>query len=387
MSDLRLPVSLAVCLASVGSCTTFNTAVVEFDSVSRIEGSEQWPEEVDYRQDPKRYSWLARQTDGIGSGWLLRNVFEVEPAPTEVDNPSGLARQCVEVMGDKGETDLNTIARATRRLLWVAELDVEHPLNQALALVGIENLMLFLGFDANDMQLPDPEVMTREKVDAWVNTLDQGWPGARQGAPLPEPQRSEYVAALEHLTQLPLVSGRRQRALIGALDKGLELEDDPTLIEPSREALRKALFHGMSLGIRRALSSGSPGVREAGISALHRLGGADSVPKVLELVAKPSSSAARGINRYDEDPFVRLSLVRICGQLDKKRAMQSSGNGPAPVELLYEIFFADPDEGLRTMALQGLAQVLERDVDFEPGWAERWWSDDYVPNRRSLPGQ
>ena len=375
------------CALGAGGCTTFTTAVTEFDSVARIEGTEQWPEEVDYRHDPKRYSWFARKTDGIGSGWLLRDVFHVEPTPTEVDNPSGLARECVEVMGDKGVGDLNRIALATRRLLWVAELDVEHPLNQALALGGIEILMAALGFDPNDMQLPDPEIMTRAKVDAWVNTLDSGWPGSRPGTALVEPERSEYLVALESLTQLPLVSGRRQRALIGALDKGLMLEHDESLVEPSREALRKALYHGMSLGIRRALSSESPLVREAAIRALHQLGGIDSMPKVLELVAKPSSAAARGINRYDEDRFVRLTLVRMCGQLDRERALQSSGNGPAAVELLYETFFADPDEGLRTMALQALAQVLERDVNFEPGWAERWWSDDYVPNRRSVPGQ
>ena len=378
--------SLALCSLGLGSCTTFGTAVAEFDSVSGLDETQEWPDEIAYRHDPKRYPWLVRKLDGIGSGWLFREVFAVEPVLTDLDNPSGLARECIEVISLTETNDLNTCAVASRRLLWVAELDGEQPLNQAVAVGGIEQVIFALGFDPLAMQLPDPERMTRQKVDAWVAMLETGWPGTRDGVPLSEEESTRYIEALEELTRLPLVSGPRQRALIGALDKGLLLETDPKLVQTTRRALRRALYHGLTMGLRRALSADSPRVRETAIRALHRLGGNDSMAYILGLIAKPSSAASRGLNRYDEDRFVRLALVGMCGQLNRERAMATSGNGPAPVEFLYETFFGDPDEGLRTVALEALARCLERPVDFDPDWAERWWTDDYVPNRRSVQG-
>lgn len=372
--------------AAVGSfaligCTSVKSAVVEFDSVSRLDEAEEWPDEADYRPDPKRYPWVVRQLDGIGSGFLYRRILDIEPARTAVDNPAEMVRECIDVLAGATARDLAVCAVAARRLLWVAEVDVNQPLNQTLALGGVEQLMFALEFDPLAMQLPDSESMPPKAVDRWVATLDAGWPGNREGIALPEDQQADYLDALQKLTRLPLASGARQRALIGALDKGLRLEQDPALVQASDGALRRALYHGMAMGLRRGLSSESARVRETAIRAVHRLGGNDSVAYILGLIAKPSTSLSSGVNRYDEDRFVRLALVSMCGQLNRERAVATSAGGPAPVEFLYETFFADPDAGLKTIALEALARCLERPVSFDPEWAVRWWTDDYVPNR------
>jgi len=368
-------------LFAAQGCTSFDTAAAEFDDVARLNESDEWPEEVDYRTDPRRFPWVIRQLDGVGSGFVFRRILGAVPIRTEVENPAALVRECMSVLSTVTNEDLALCAVAGRRLLWVAELDNEHPLNQSLAIGGVEQVMSVLGFNPVSMELPDPAVMTPAMIDSWIEALNDGWPGTRDGESLAEDKRAGYVDALRQLTQLPLGSGDRQRALIGALGKGLRLEWDPELILPTHDALRRALYHGLCMGLRRGLTSESALVRETSIRAYHHLGGADSVPHLLALIAKPTTAVSEGLNRYDEDRFVRMALVNICGQLDRERATRSERDGPAAVEFLYETLFADPDAGMRTIALEALARCLGRPIDFDRRWAERWWIEDYVPNR------
>jgi hypothetical protein len=369
---------LSACRAS------FGMALSEFDAISGLEKAESWPDRVAYVHDPLRYPWLFRSLDHIGFGWIFREL-EVERTPDAIENPSGFARECLEDMIAGSEGDLGSTAKVTRRLLWVAELDEEQAMNQAVAVNGMVRLMIALGSEATPRQLPDATITTEDKFTAWLATLDQGWP-AKRGADFDDAARAAYVDALQQITALPHPSSAGQRALIGALDRLLELEKDRALAGETRRALLEALRHGMSMGLRRALYARAPRVREAAIRGLRRLGGPKSVPVLLNLIAKPAS-AARGINRYDDDRFVRLALVRICGQLAAPLVFESCDGGPAPVELLYETSYSDPDEGLRLVALDALARSLGRNSSFDDDWAERWWRDVYVPHRREAVGQ
>jgi len=371
----------------VGSCTSFGLATSEFDAVAGLEDDKAWPDELTYRHDPLRYPWVYRQLDALGFGAIFRVILRVGRTAHDVENPSGFARERLWIMVDRAAGDLHATAMAVRRLLLVAELDEAQPMNQAVAVLGLGRLMESLDLDPMQMRFPDPSITTQAMVEAWISRLDEGWPLKRSGPRLPPDQREAYLSALASIVQLPHPSAAGQRGLIGALDRLNELEADPTLRSAARDALSRALFHGLSMGLWRALFASSARVRESAIRALHRLGGSESVPVILAWIAKPSSVAARGVNRYDDDKYVRLALVRMCGQLGTERALTASGTGPAPAEFLYETFFDDPDPGLRTVALEALAFCLRRDVSFDRKWAESWWSEDYVPHRGAEAGQ
>ena len=382
MRERRRPAAALWALLGLGwaaaACTSYRRELAEFDSVTRIDAGESWPDAADYRSDPARLSWVARRIAWLGPGDMVLDSLGVEPAPSEIENPSGFARTSAQWLTDFAVGDLDRTAEVAPRLLWMLDADEVQPMNQASALVGLERLVEPLGFVPSMMRVPDPDEMSEERVAAWLATLQQHWPTNRDG-PLEGEARAAYLDALVRMTALPQVAAADRRTLIVALDRGLANERDDELYDATRGALLRALFHGTAMGLRGSLRSEAALVREAAISALHRLGGADAVPLLLALVVKPPEAAA--LNRFDDDPFVRMTLVRICAQLDRERAMVSVGPGPAPVELLYEISSLDTLPNLRQAALEGLALVLERPVELEGDWAEAWWRDEYVPRR------
>lgn len=381
--DLRsgsIAATLACALVAAGACTPFDVAQAEFDAVAGLESETSWPAEVDYDDKPMRPPWGVRAGSSIGLGFLFRILPEFERSPYQLENPSEFARSQLATMVARAD-NVTEIAETARRLLWVAELDVEQPLNQALGLRGITHLMELLGMDPTGMRPTDPNIMTRDQLESWEAILEKSWPATRPGAVLPDEDRADYLAALQGITSLPHPSSAEQRVLIGALERFSAMETDPALVEPTRQALFDAMYHGLSMGLLRGLYSRAARVREVAIHSLHRLSGPDSVPFVLALITKPSSVTARGNNRYDDDVFVRLALVRLCGQLDPERALASWGTGPAPAEFLYETLFADPDQGLRAVALEALARCLDQPISTDSAWAERWWRNEYVPNR------
>ncbi len=368
----------------LGGCTSFQTALAEFDSVTQREGAEAEPERLVYAPAPQRYPWLVRQLDGLGVDFLVRTAFQVERSPSPVDNPLEFARERVQIVVAKARGDLPRTALAADRALWVAQVGGDQPLAQAQAVDGIAALLTDLGFDPLALQLPDPTATTETRVAAWLEALRGGWPDQR-GASFDGERRTAYAAALAALGERPLPDAADQRALIRALGRGVALERDPELVGPTQEALRRALFHGLALGLRSALFAPAPVVREAAILAFRRLGGVAAVPFVLALVAKAPAAVPSGINRFDDDRHVRLMLVGLCGQLRGDAALRGVGGGPAPIEYLYETCSADADSGLRLVALEALARALGRPIVFEGQWAERWWQDDYVPNRDREP--
>jgi hypothetical protein len=386
----------AAALALACACTSFDTALQEFDAVTglRTEGrgaDGSAPDEVRflrgepaYDYDPLRYPWLVRQLDSVGLDGLLRLTVDASPEPTPVDNPVEFARERLDMLGRKAGADLHRMAKAAMRQLWIAQFGSDQPINQITALRGLASLASTCGFDVLAAPLPDAAAATAEQIAAWERQLAAGSPGRRSGE-LGADERGDYQRALAAITAQPLPEPLDQCRLIFALDRILELERDPQLVQPTRTALVRALYHGVANGLREGLFAASPEVRDAAVRLLFRLGGVDAVPFILAAKAKPI--AATGMNRFDDDRFVRLTLVRICGQLQREPATRSVGRGPPAVEYLYETAVRDSDAELRLAALEALALCLGRDVSFDPEWAERWWRDEYVPHGGARRGE
>ncbi|MEM7199319.1 MAG: hypothetical protein AAF628_03575 [Planctomycetota bacterium] len=382
---MREPAGLLLALLWLPvSCMTFGTALQEFDSVTGREGIEGEPDQLEYDSAPKRFPWLVRQLDGLVVDRLLRDTLGAGPQPTPVENPREFARERLNVLIDRAGSDLQQTAIAADRALWIAELGGQQPLSQCVAVRGIAKLLARLAVDPIDAAAPDPKIATEERVAGWLAGLQQGWPDQRPSATLTGEDRASYERALTDISERALPDAANRRGLILALATAATLEQDSELRERTREATLLALFHGLSLGLRAALYDPAGAVRQTAISAFRRLSGPRAVPFVLALMSKSTATVPRGMNRFDDDRQTRLLLVRMCGQLRGEPAAASMGGGPAPVEFLYETAVADEDTGLRATALEALAYCLEREPSFDPEWAERWWHDDYVPNRSRL---
>jgi len=370
-------VLLAMVSAAASSCLSYETSLTEFDSVTQLDAAEGEPAELVYRDDPSRYPWLFRQLQGSAFDSLLKKVLTVEATPGKVENPVGFARERLEVLAAKTGSDIHRIADSSVRLMWVAQFDHDQPLNQVVAVQGIANMIERLDLDVLDVPAVDPAVPTPAEIGQWLEVVQNFWPSERQQR-LNDEQRQAYVGAVAKLTANPLPKGADQRALIRALDRGLELERDHLIAADLDAGLRRAMGHALRLALRNSLFSPSARVREAGVRGFCRLGGPPAVPYVMTALAKPSSIASRASNRFDEDPLVRLSLVRFCGQLSQAQASSSYQGGVAPIEFLYETAVSDDELGLRRIALEALAHTLGRDVSFDPQWAQKWWSEEYV---------
>src|SRR5688572_22352257 len=124
-------------LAPLAGCWTYPTALAEFDSVTeQVQGASE-SEDLRYQTKVMRMPWVVRQLDWSGFDNVLVQVLAVEREAYPLDNPSGFARERIEVLPDLAGDDLHRIAEVATRLLWVANQD-RNPLNQIAALRGLK---------------------------------------------------------------------------------------------------------------------------------------------------------------------------------------------------------------------------------------------------------
>jgi hypothetical protein len=376
-------------------CTNFDRALAEFDSVSLREDPATEPARLTYHDRPLRMPWALRQVEGSGLDRLLIDLFAVTPEPVEVENPAELARERMEGMVATMGHDATRVGLVAARLLWVLDLD-EHPLNQIQALDGIERVLDVVGGDPvawHEQQRradADPELTDakrRELLDGALETIEAGWPATRQERPLAGVERDAYLAAFERLRAWPLSDPAEQRKIVLALARGLQFEGDPELREAMAYTLARAIEHAVQLGLRRAVRSRAPEVREHALRTLHRATGSAGVPFLLALIARPAGAVAPGQNRYDDEPAVRRTLVHFCGQLPLEHLMRNYERGPMPAEFLYDVIREEPPvAGLRLAALEALAYGLGTPLRGDESWAEdrswvdQWWQQ-YIEQR------
>ena len=370
-----LPATWLLALAlAMPACTHFDYVVGEFDSATNLSLQRGEPEKLAYQDQPKRWPWMIRSLGGSGLDWAIAWLFGIEPSPQSVDNPSGYVRERLMVLADQATGDLVMTAHAASRLLWIAEEDQVHALNQVTAIARVARMMKDLGLDPLHRPPPDDD-STRSRAEYLADRrlLAAAWPSRRPDG-LSAEQRQAYLSALFRLTEKPTAEGRQGRDLLRDLAYRVVLEGDAELRSATELALRESLANEFAQGIHRGLRSTSPEVREAATLALYELSGPQAVPFCLAVLHDRSRSGVE----FDPSPELRRTLIRICGQLRgevlyQTAAMASGQEGPMPIRYLYETARDDREEGLRSIALEAMALSLGRPIDFDQDWADEWW--------------
>ncbi|HLU40390.1 MAG TPA: hypothetical protein VK081_13475 [Planctomycetota bacterium] len=358
----------------------------EFDSVAGWQPARPEPDVVAYGEEAERLPFPVRALEWSGLDVALTGLFGIEPRRTKVASPSSFARERMLCFAEDAVADRHRTALAVARLSWVLDGD-PHPLNQIIAVHGLEILAADVGLDPLQQDLGPVANQSDEAIArAWqphVLALRDVVTELAHGRE-PEPQlRDACVAAIAEVEHLVPPSPRDRRGQMLLLNYLAHRTRDPAIVAPAEAALDLVMRRLAADSLRRALyEPRSPAVRDAAVRACCALGGLPAVPRILRLVTSPRASG--GIPTAAElDRDVRLTLVRLCGQLPEQVAMRAEPGGPAPVEFLYDVI-ADggADRALQVAALEALACCLGRPVDLDRTWADRWWAD-YVVNRRA----
>ena len=364
----------------------------EFDSVAKWEDPLVEPRDVSWSVRPHVHHWYS---------WLFS-----DDVPALQDNPSAFARERIIELAHRVGGDLSRTAQVMRRLLWVIDKD-PNPFNRIVALQGVELMMRRLKVDPLEPGYYYEEPARAEALrrkEAFENAHAQLTRlFSRSDKPaLSAAQRESYVEALRVYSAHPRARLSWQRDQIRTTWSIFVDESDGVV----REAARKPLFSAISTaacnGLRTALvpqavdvegrtdtfealkTEDFPAVRLEALLVYRRLGGIPAVPLVLQLMDRPRIGIDE--QRYDQDLQVRMLLVRLCSQLRYEHAVRGTGKGPRPIEFLYETAIDDEeDEGLRRLALEGLARCLgQRRISLELDWARAWWKQ-YIIDRNMRP--
>ncbi len=370
-----LPAILLFALLAVG-CAGYRTVIFEFDSATGLDRQTGEPEKLHYNPTPERWPWWVRHTEGSGFDWFAVFAFGLAPSPRVVENPSGYARERLAELPELAAGDLQRNAQVASRLLWIAESDEDHALNQVIAIRGMAVIMR--AYKIDPLSLPRPREESPAVQQAHLRDrrfLASMWPGQRARR-LTAEDRSAYIEALQRLSALPASQPRMGRDLLRDLAYRLPQEGDNQLYRGTREAMRAVLGMELSEGLKKALGSSAAVVREEATLALYELSGPTAVPYCLAALQKRSTGAAL----FDPSPEMRRSLIRICGQLrgpvlDQSYPLVPGIQGPSPLRFLYETAHSDRVEGLRTVAKEAISFCTGRPISFELTEIDQAWRE------------
>lgn len=387
MAAVRIPVAAMLCLlagcagisrafdSSLGERfhldKSFRRLLAEFDSVAARTDPVKEPDQLEYVQAPARLPWYARQLEGLGFDFLVT----AKPAPVKQENPSGYARERLVILITMAGDDVERAALVGARLLWVVERD-RNLLNRIVSLRGVEAILGALALNPMDplLDTTDDPGKRRKEVEKAAAELDQYWAARRKHTRLTDAERQAFGAALATMAATPLPSSLARRQLVLSLAIGLGQERDWKVRGLLLDALRRSMLFAAGLGLRNSLRVATPELRDVAMRAYSRLCGPIGVPYVLRRIARPPGWGSG--NLYDDDPLVRLTLLRLCAQLKGEAATTSVQGGKMPVDFLYDTAVGDEDTSLRQVALEGLSLCLQRpnvDRDLEDEeWATKW---------------
>lgn len=367
----------------LAACSTYSTAIDEFDSIAGWDDPAVEPAAVKYPDTASQYPWYA---------WFMPS----DPSEGSVDSPSSFARERIQVLGDYVTDDLTSMAQVVRRSLWVAHAD-PNPYNRISALQIVEQVLQALEVDILDegYYLRDVDAQEQKSKEAVFLAADASLRelfAQSTGGSMSASDQAAYLEALQVYTAEPLPRMRWQRDLIRTTWSIYTAGSDPVVRDAAAAALRKAIGFAACNGLRSALvpqESGTlsqPAVRLAVVSTYRRLGGVRAVSFLLNTMK--GTSGVAGIGSYDQDLHVRRLLVRLCGQLNFEHADAGSFGGQRPIEFLYSVGVDETeDDGLRTVALECLARCLSGKIEMKTvpvgdEWAKAWWKRDVVERNR-----
>ncbi len=367
----RRPVLPGLALMLPLACTSYDQALSEFDAVSSMSQMQSQSEQLDYTRNPQGLPWVEGTFEGGDS-----TLFHMDSSDIDQENPSGFARSRMEILADRAAGDLYRSVEVMPRLMRVGQLD-RSPLNRIVALQCMSRLMEHIGLPIAGFELPD--LTSMEDSAALLGTLsDLNRQGETTGL-----ARTQLVEILETCTRGPLRNPGQRRQLIEELARTLRLAPDEELRNTTQTALGLALEYGVYLIFLLNLQDDSASgieVRRAVIHEIHRRGGPDSVAYLISLTRRPPAQVPPGDPGFDPEPYVLMELVRLCGQLNRERALRGYRGGPTPAEFLYGLVRAPvgtrgPRRGLRMLALEALALSLGEPVSYEPEWTEEWYRE------------
>lgn len=383
-----LPLLVALLVAACG-CPGFATAMAEFDSVAGWQPAQPEPDVVVYGEDAERMPLPLRVLDGSGLDVALSGLLGIEPSKTKISNPSTFARDRMLCFAEEAVGDMHRTALAVARLSWVLDGD-RHALNQITAVRGLHVLARSLNLDPLAVDLgPVPEQSEEAIAAAWqpnVETLRVCVTQIAADRRLSPSLLAACIDALQRARDLVPPGPRDRRAQVLLFNYLAHRAAERELRTQATAALEIALQRTASDSLRRALfEPRSPAVRDTAVRVCCGLGDERAVARILRSVATPRVGGRGLLARTDLDRTVRLTLVRLCGQLPPEVALRAEPGGPAPVEFLYDVV-SDPgaDRALNVAALEALACCLGRPLSLERDWADAWWAD-HVVRRAGAP--
>ncbi len=379
MRDRIATVVLAMVAAS---CTVHNLswrqALRDYDNLVAVEGTAE-QRRVSYRSEASVSSWYER----MSWVWLFPPMFSllfgdetgVEPQPQAAQE----ARARMAVLPEKAGEDVRRAAQLFTRIVPVLEVDAS-PLSRCVALDAVEHLAEVHGWRLLEgIDDPARQATLPAGYAEIVDVLRAQRPMSRD-ASFDATARATYLDAMRRITMLPLPTGEQRYALVSDLSVALAGEVDDELRLATVDAWQRAAQHCARALLARAMVTPEAEmlpVRLRAIEVAHRNGGVDSVPLLLAMVSVPPEVAAGQKINIDPDPYVRLRLIHLCGQLDRARAERvvrlPNQQGWEPFSPLQFLCLQVLDEeafitSLRIPAQEALSRCVDKPVDYDLGW-------------------
>lgn len=370
-----LPILVAVVLPGLvllaaGCSTGYGTHRMEFDSITGFEGAVGEPESMEFPDQVRRWPWPIRQIEGSGFDLLFTFLIGIQPTPREVDDPGRRLRLATLGMAEKAGDDLGRIADATHRLLWLAAYDLQ-PLDQMTTLSALESLLVSLGADPLKLPQASRDAPRQLEIEERALTVLAEYLGAvdrarrdDQSLDLQPADRDALATALAVLAARPsphAPTGRRAVRMLLATTRALGSDE---LREVARYALADRCAAELAQMLRIRALAQLTDVRLAAIHSLVRLSGPHAVAYTL---------AQDDPRRRQSHLDIRRTWVRLCGGVPIEYAERGWGDGPSPLEFLFDTIRGDEDEGLRLVATDAMARLLGRPVSLDPAWVEEFW--------------
>ena len=370
---------------SACGCPNFSTALSEFDSVAGWQPAKAEPDVVSYQEEAQRMPLPVRALEWSGLDVALTGLFGLEPSKSKINNPGQFARDRLQCVAEQAGGDVHRTALAVARLSWVLDGD-PHPFNQITALHGLHMLAVSLALDPLRQDMGTVGEQSDEAIVlAWephVSAMRDAVTEIAGGQGLSAATSARCVASIARVAEQVPPAARDRRAQMLLLNFLAHRAAERELRVTALSALDISLRRLAADSLRRALyEPRSPLVRDGAVRACCALGDEAAVARILRSVTTPRGAATTASTASDLDRAVRLTLVRLCGQLPAAQAMRGVQGGPPPIEFLYDVIAdGSADRALQVAALEALACCLGKPLSIERAWADAWWAD-YVVNK------
>jgi hypothetical protein len=391
-------------VALLGACRSHELSYVmaraEFDSVTAYATGAEEPQRLAFRSEAEQWPWTLRVLAGTGIDWALAAAFGIEPKPRPIENPSEFARDNLRVMIDSAEDDIDRLAHAAVRALWIAAHDPQ-PLDQLLAIGVFERVLEFLDVDPLELAI-DRGLLARVPIDPGVlepdlALLDRVAPWNRGDGEVSELTRDALDGVITRLALRPYSDASTGRRLLRFFLRAAEVERDAKLRALFTQALIDSLAIETAVALllrhERAGAVGDTARDEVRIEALRVLVRRSGPRALLWSLAR--------VAPFENGENLRRTWIRMCSALPPELADAREGDGQSPLEFLYDVLKTDERQGLRTLAHWALAAALDprgiasdveapeglvpageasaetrltvRGLSLDSSWADEWW--------------